>query len=101
MLKKWFVFTAALLFAVQLAAQIPVIIPAGGLSGGDRTGLNELMSYLQKITGKPAQVLTEPAKASAPAIYYGATQFAAAQKIDLAKFGEEEWVVRSAGKDLI
>ena len=101
MLKKWFVFTAALLSAVQLAAQIPVIIPAGGLSGGDKTGLEELTSYLQKITGKPAQVLTEPAKASVPAIYYGATQFAAAQKIELSKFGEEEWVVRSAGKNLI
>ncbi len=62
----------------------------------------ELADHLGRITGTAFKVVEEKEAASAPQkIYVGWTEFAASQQIDPAKLGEEEWVVRTIGPDLV
>ncbi|MBO5725419.1 MAG: DUF4838 domain-containing protein [Lentisphaeria bacterium] len=95
---------AVVFLPLLAAAAVPaVVIPAAPVKNGSRTGLQELRTYLQKICGKAPAVIREGGKipADVPVIYYGNTAFAAARKVDLKKMGDEEWLIRSVGKDLI
>lgn len=98
------ILTALVLLPLLAAASVPVIVlPKTPVKNGTLTGLQELQTYLKKIGKKAPVVIREGAKlpAGKPAIYYGNTAFAAKQKIDLSKMGNEEWLIRSVGKDLI
>ena len=61
---------------------------------------DDLVNTLEKITGAKFQVVTEK-NAKSPAIYLGFTEFARQNNIDRKKLKDEEWVIKTVGKDLI
>lgn len=67
----------------------------------ERTAEQELVDYVAKATGAKLKVVTEDAVFKGPAIHLGATAFVRTNVVDLASFGEEEWIVRSVGDDLV
>ncbi len=69
----------------------------------ERFAAEELTNFLQRVTGAAFPVVPETdAEAGAgPAIYLGWTAFARTQGIDPAALGEEEWVLRTVGEDLV
>ncbi|MFA6930052.1 MAG: DUF4838 domain-containing protein [Lentisphaeria bacterium] len=79
---------------------VPLVVPAEQ-TPAQQTALQELTEYLNKITGKKFQVLNESETIPDSAIFLGPTQFAAKQKITLSQFGEEEWMVKIIGKNLL
>jgi hypothetical protein len=71
-------------------------------SEAENLAAKELGEYLKKITGAEFPVATEGAALPKPhGIYLGWTEFATAQGIKPETLGEEEWVLRTAGDDLI
>ena len=79
-----------------------VIVQADKPTVPEQTAVRELVTYLQKVTGATFQVIDEQnAKPRQPAIYVGQTAFAAAQGINVARFGDEEALLRSVSGALI
>ncbi len=68
----------------------------------EQTAARELASYLASVTGGAFAVLPEAqAPAQGPRVFVGPTAFAVSQGIDPESLGPEEWVMRTAGNDLI
>lgn len=62
----------------------------------------ELATFLKKVTGAGFAVVKEgAAPPSGPRIYIGWTDFASRHTADGARLGDEEWVVRTVGPDLV
>lgn len=90
---------------LQLAAKGKteyVIVEGANAIPAEKHAAKELSSYLQKMTGAKFPVIAEKDAANAKfAIYVGATDFAAKQGIKQNSIGDEEWIVRTVGKNLI
>jgi hypothetical protein len=68
----------------------------------EKFAAKELAHFLKRVTGADFKVVTENKVGSEDnAIYVGWTDFAISKGIDHTKLGEEEWIIRSAGKDII
>lgn len=75
---------------------------ADNASETERFAAEELTNFLARVTGAAFPVVPESEAAGAvPAIYLGWTAFAGEQNIPLAELGEEEWVIRTVGDNLI
>ena len=61
---------------------------------------DDLSGILEKITGAKFQVVPE-SQVKGPAIYLGFTNYAKANGVDFSKLENEEWVIRTSGKNLI
>ena len=86
-------------FAKDGKALCTIAVPEK-LSDLEIIGRDDLVNTLEKITGAKFTVVPE-SKAKSPAIYFGFTDFAAKNGVDFKKLGEEEWVIKTVGKDLI
>jgi hypothetical protein len=77
-----------------------VIDAAGTATEAERFAAEELAVSLQKITGAAFPIVKE-GENTGPGIYVGHTRRAAKAGVDLAALGEEDWVLLTAGEDLI
>ncbi len=84
----------------QTAYRIVIAVDA---SATERFAAEELTNFLQRVTGATFPVVMESGAATAEgsAIYLGWTAFAREQGIDPVALGEEEWVLRTVGDNLI
>lgn len=89
----------ALQIATEGAAQCKILLAADP-SPAEQTAADELALYLGRITGGEFAVSAE-ADGDGPAIYVGPTEFAAAQGVDCAALGADEWVIRTVEDGLI
>jgi hypothetical protein len=79
-----------------------VIVQGASATKAEHLAVTELALFLGKISGASFAVQTETPGAAVPAgIYVGWTDFARRQGIDAEKLGEEEWIIRTDGKNLI
>lgn len=82
-------------------AVLPIILGAD-ISVPERTAASELKAYLEEVTGATFPLREETAGGDLRAgIHVGRTRFAAAQGIDPAGLGAEEWVIRVVEGSLI
>lgn len=78
------------------------IVRAEQASDLEKKAVQELSHFLGRVTGASLPVAAESGFAGeVPGIYVGWTKFAAQNGIATARLGEEEWVIRSAGENLI
>ena len=61
---------------------------------------DDLSGILEKMTGAKFQVVPEN-QVKGPAIYLGFTNYAKVNGVDFTKLENEEWVIRTSGKNLI
>ncbi len=78
-----------------------VIVVSGQPNELEKMAADDLKEFLGKMTGAQFRIVPEKDAPDTPAVYLGQTAFAAKNKIDFGKLGAEEWVIRSAGKNLI
>lgn len=70
--------------------------------GFEKDAVEDLRTYLGKMTGAKFQVFPESkVPANKSVIYVGQTEFAKKQKINFNKLNPEEWIIRTVGKNLI
>ncbi len=87
--------------AVDGAAQMTIVTGADPIPA-EITAAKELSDYLRKITGASFTTITEDDKSNNnPAIYLGWTVYAEKHGINVNQLGEESWVLRTVGNDLI
>jgi hypothetical protein len=68
----------------------------------EKKAVQELSDFLGRVTGASLPATAESTiAASVRGIYVGWTKFAARNGIETAQLGEEEWVIRGAGENLI
>ncbi|MFT5470427.1 MAG: hypothetical protein ACI8UO_005555 [Verrucomicrobiales bacterium] len=77
-----------------------VVPPESASIASERFAAEELQHFLGKITGTAFTIVDE-AGYEGPGIYLGATRKAKALGIDVSQLGDEEWILRTAGADLI
>ena len=91
----------------------PVNISSGGKSSVDiivpvnpesyeQTAADDLLYYLNKITGAEFSLISEPNNYSdKPAIFVGSTRFAQNHCSDFNSLSQEQWIIRSFGRSLV
>lgn len=77
------------------------IVHADHATEVEAKAVQELQAFLGRVTGDSFPVMAESAFGDARGIYVGWTKCAARNGIDTSRLGEEEWVIRSAGENLI
>lgn len=77
-----------------------VVAPEAGTTPSERFAAEEIQLFLGKITGAKFAIVQE-SEHKGPGIFIGATQRAVKLGIDTQKLGDEEWVLRTEGEDLI
>lgn len=77
-----------------------VLVHPAEMSGLDLMALEELKTYLGKMTGAEFSVRDETESVTGPAVYVGKTQAAKEQGIDVSAFGDEEWLISEKGDRL-
>ena len=78
------------------------IVQADQATEPEKFAVQELATHLGRVTGAAFPVVAEPAlPAGRPGVYVGWTRYAARRGVDVARLGEEEWVVRHIGNDLV
>lgn len=88
------------LAANGLARYAIVIDAAGKATDAEQFAAEELALFLKKITSAAFSIVKEGGQ-TGPGIYVGPTRKAIEAGIDPGMLGDEEWVLRSAGNDLI
>lgn len=79
-----------------------VVISAQVATEAEAYAARELADYLGRITRATIPVVAENNPVTAPRrIFVGWTDFAARHKIDAARLGDEEWVIRTVEPDLM
>lgn len=79
-----------------------VVVQADQATQPERFAARELTSFLARVTGADFPVVSESAlRPGSRGIYLGWTKCAGRQGIDPAALGEEEWIIRTAGQDLL
>lgn len=79
-----------------------IVVPPETVSiSSERFAAKELRHFFEKITGAEFSIVEEGSAHEGPGIYVGATDRAARLGIDAEKLGEEEWVLRTEGEDLV
>ena len=88
--------------ALEVSKATPAtVIAAKDATVAEQTAAREVADYLGKVTGAKVGLITE--KTALPPgnrIFVGPTGAAAKLGLDPARLGPEEWIVRTAGKDL-
>ena len=80
----------------------PVIIQGANPTPAEQIATQELCEHLAKVTGLRYEVEPETnATESANAIYIGWTDFARRHGCDGATLGDEEWIIKSFGENLV
>ncbi|MHC4872847.1 MAG: DUF4838 domain-containing protein [Planctomycetota bacterium] len=78
------------------------LVRAENATEPEKHAVKELVLHLEKVTGGKYTVVSEKDLiAGTPAIYIGWTKYAEEQGIALEKLGEEEWVIKTVGNNLI
>lgn len=79
------------------------IVQADNATEPEKFAAKELATFLTRVTGGEFPVVAEQSLTDdrASRIYVGWTGYAARQGIDTSKLGEEEWVIRTIGNDLV
>ena len=78
------------------------VVQAENATEPEKFAVRELTNFLTRVTGASFPVTEESSLPSkTPLIYVGWTKFAAQNGIDAAALGEEEWVIRTVGKNLV
>ncbi|MFA7160788.1 MAG: DUF4838 domain-containing protein, partial [Kiritimatiellia bacterium] len=78
------------------------VVQADNAAEPEKFAAQELTNFLARVTGATFPVVLESALAGKThGIYVGWTKFAAQNGIEAEKLGEEEWVIRTVGKNLI
>lgn len=95
-----FAAEAKTVFTISKKSPIPIVIPAK-VTDADRYAARELRDYIGKITGAKVRILNEKRAPKGVAIYLGETAFAQKAKIDFAKLGKEEWIIKTVDGSLI
>ena len=79
-----------------------VVVQADQATDSEKLAIRELTTFLGRVTGASFPVVKESAiSKNVRGIYVGWTKYMAANGIKGAKLGEEEWIIRSAGNNLI
>ena len=79
-----------------------ILVYADQASELEQKALEELSDFLGRVTGADFPAAAESGvSGDARGIYVGWTKFAAREGIETATLGEEEWVIRTAGENLI
>jgi len=79
-----------------------VVVQADQATDSEKFAIRELTNFLGRVTGASFPVVTESSlSGNVPGVYVGWTTYAAANGIDGAKLGEEEWIIRTVGDSLI
>jgi len=78
------------------------IVQADQATEPEKYAAQELTNFLSRVTGASFPVVAESSlSGKTRGIYVGWTQYAARNGIEASKLGEEEWIIRSIGKDLV
>ena len=89
-------FTAALCFAAAAVFAVPVVVIPQNANLQEKTAAEELALHLKLATGKMIKTVAEnAAPKTGKRIFVGKTAFAKKNKVDFAKFAEEEHYVKS------
>jgi len=78
-----------------------VVPPESDSIPSERFAAEELQHFLGKITGVEFCIVEEGGTHDGPGIYVGATDRAARLGIDSEELGEEEWILRTEGENLV
>ncbi|MFH1476835.1 MAG: DUF4838 domain-containing protein [Verrucomicrobiota bacterium] len=85
-----------------LACNGQIIIQAANPSPAEQTAAQELCEHLTKVTALRYEVMSETNVApSSNAIYVGWTDFALTHGCDGSALGNEEWIIKSFGENLV
>lgn len=88
--------TAGVSLSEMVIAVTPNATPA------EATAVTELAGYLEKVTGVSYEPVREDkVRKGQPVIYVGQTSFATKHGIDFTRLGEEQWIIRTAGRSII
>ena len=99
---KKLLFLCALVGFLQLAAGVPVFLVTGkSPSRLEKIAAEELQFFYQKIYGRKLTVIPESQAKGKSVIYLGNTSFAKTTGVDSSKADREEWILRTAGTNLI
>jgi hypothetical protein len=79
-----------------------VVAEADQATEPERFAVRELIHFLSRVTGAALPAVPESAQSTGSRrIYVGWTKYARRQGIDPAGLGEEEWIIRTVGRDLV
>ncbi|MFA7158776.1 MAG: DUF4838 domain-containing protein [Kiritimatiellia bacterium] len=79
-----------------------VVVQSENATDPEKFAVQELTNFLGRVTGASFPVVSESALAGKTrGIYVGWTEFAARNGIEASKLGEEEWIIRTVGKNLV
>ncbi len=79
-----------------------VVVGAHNATEAESMAAKELAEYLGKVTGAEFPLVVEnKAPRASRKIYVGWTDFAARRSADGSTLGEEEWIIRTVGRDLV
>ena len=88
--------------AAAFCAAVPEYLVIGKApSRLEKYAEEELQLFWQKIYGKKLTVIPESKSSGKAVIYLGSTAFAQKNKVDITKFGEEEWLLKTVGNSLL
>lgn len=91
--------------ALRLAAggrALATIVVADQPIPAEETAARELATYLQKLTGAAFTTTKQSAfTPGTPAVYLGQTAYASRAGLDFSALGEEQWVLRTVGGNLV
>ena len=98
--------TLTFLLLLSAAAAFSAVIPRYLVVGENPSRLekraqSELQLFWQKIYGKKLIAISGAQSGNKSVIYLGRTAFAQKNNIQCSKLGEEEWVLKTVGDDLI
>ncbi|MFC1454197.1 DUF4838 domain-containing protein [Verrucomicrobiota bacterium] len=78
------------------------IVQSENATEPEKYAVQELTNFLSRVTGASFPVVTESKLAGKTrGIYVGWTEYAERNGIEASKLGEEEWIIRSVGNNLI
>jgi len=78
------------------------IVQADQATEPEKYAVQELTNFLSRVTGASFPVVAESSlSGKTRGIYVGWTKYAAKNGIEASKLGEEEWIIRSVGRNLI
>jgi hypothetical protein len=79
-----------------------VVVRPDQVTDSEELAIKELTTFLNRVTGAVFPVVAEGAfDGTARGIYVGWTKYMASNGVDGGRLGEEEWVVRTVGENLL
>lgn len=93
--------SSAKLSIVENSKSNYVIVEAANPIESETFAATELSDFIEKVTGVKLPVISESKFKGDCGIYLGQTNFAKNHEIDFNKLGEEEWLIKADGNNLI